>query len=194
MRKGSTGDATVRDFTRESRKQRLLTQARQDPDRGRIGYTARMLVRLCHPFRRSNRKAVEDVGEPTQTLSHGVPSSPLLNPTASTFTNRTPLDHESDPLRPLVTVIHGPCGDTNETDLTARTHRRADRRNPTVYEHLLELPEWPGHRAGQHVDVRLTAEDGYQDERSHSIGSAPPDGELVLTVGRLEDGEVWVKS
>lgn len=55
---------------------------------------------------------------------------------------------------------------------------------------VLELPGWSGHRAGQHVDVRLTAEDGYQAERSYSIASAPEDGRLVLTVERLEDGEV----
>jgi ferredoxin-NADP reductase len=55
---------------------------------------------------------------------------------------------------------------------------------------VLELPEWTGHRAGQHVDIRLTAEDGYQAERSYSIGSAPEDRHLVLTVERLEDGEV----
>jgi ferredoxin-NADP reductase len=53
-----------------------------------------------------------------------------------------------------------------------------------------ELPDWPGHRAGQHVDVRLTAEDGYQAQRSYSIASAPEDGRLMLTVERLEDGEV----
>jgi ferredoxin-NADP reductase len=55
---------------------------------------------------------------------------------------------------------------------------------------VLELPRWPGHRAGQHVDVRLTAEDGYQAERSYSIASPPDEGPLVLTVERLEDGEV----
>ena len=55
---------------------------------------------------------------------------------------------------------------------------------------VLDLPDWPGHRAGQHVDVRLTAEDGYQAQRSYSIASAPEDGDLVLTVERLEDGEV----
>jgi ferredoxin-NADP reductase len=54
----------------------------------------------------------------------------------------------------------------------------------------LELPNWPGHRPGQHVDVRLTAEDGYQAQRSYSIASAPEDDHLVLTVERLEDGEV----
>ncbi len=55
---------------------------------------------------------------------------------------------------------------------------------------VLELPEWTGHRAGQHVDVRLTAEDGYQAQRSYSIASAPEDGYVVLTVERLDDGEV----
>ena len=55
---------------------------------------------------------------------------------------------------------------------------------------VLEVPDWQGHRAGQHVDVRLTAEDGYQAERSYSIASAPEDEHLVLTVERLEDGEV----
>jgi ferredoxin-NADP reductase len=55
---------------------------------------------------------------------------------------------------------------------------------------VLDLADWPGHRAGQHVDVRLTAEDGYQAQRSYSIASAPEDDYLVLTVERLEDGEV----
>jgi ferredoxin-NADP reductase len=55
---------------------------------------------------------------------------------------------------------------------------------------VLDVPGWPGHVAGQHVDVRLTAEDGYQAERSYSIASAPEDGQLALTVERLDDGEV----
>ena len=55
---------------------------------------------------------------------------------------------------------------------------------------VLDPSAWPGHRAGQHVDVRLTAEDGYQAQRSYSIASAPEDGYLVLTVERLDDGEV----
>ena len=54
---------------------------------------------------------------------------------------------------------------------------------------LLEAPDWAGHRAGQHLDVRLTAEDGYQAERSYSIASAPG-GPPAITVERLEDGEV----
>src|SRR5262249_42749072 len=56
---------------------------------------------------------------------------------------------------------------------------------------VLAVPDWPGHLAGQHVDVRLTAEDGYQAQRSYSIASPPDDTErLVLTVERLDDGEV----
>src|SRR5438128_14250 len=55
---------------------------------------------------------------------------------------------------------------------------------------VLDAPGWRGHSAGQHVDVRLTAEDGYQAQRSYSIASAPEDDGLVLTVERLDDGEV----
>ncbi|HYM96557.1 MAG TPA: FAD-binding oxidoreductase, partial [Candidatus Sulfotelmatobacter sp.] len=55
---------------------------------------------------------------------------------------------------------------------------------------LLEIPHWPGHLAGQHLDVRLTAEDGYQAQRSYSVASAPEDSRVAITVERLEDGEV----
>jgi ferredoxin-NADP reductase len=61
---------------------------------------------------------------------------------------------------------------------------------PRVKTILLDAPDWAGHRAGQHVDVRLTAEDGYMAERSYSIASAPEDGRLAITVERLDDGEV----
>ena len=61
---------------------------------------------------------------------------------------------------------------------------------PHVRSISLDVPEWPGHRAGQHVDVRLTAEDGYQAQRSYSIASAPEDERLAITVERLRDGEV----
>jgi ferredoxin-NADP reductase len=54
---------------------------------------------------------------------------------------------------------------------------------------VLDVPAWPEHRAGQHVDVRLTAEDGYRAERAYSIASAPGEP-ATLTVERLEDGEV----
>jgi len=55
---------------------------------------------------------------------------------------------------------------------------------------VFDVPGWPGHRAGQHVDVRLTAEDGYQAQRSYSIASAPDASRIELTVERLDDGEV----
>jgi ferredoxin-NADP reductase len=54
----------------------------------------------------------------------------------------------------------------------------------------LDAPGWPGHLAGQHLDVRLTAEDGYQALRSYSIASGPEDRHLAITVERLDDGEV----
>jgi ferredoxin-NADP reductase len=55
---------------------------------------------------------------------------------------------------------------------------------------VLDVPGWPGHLAGQHVDVRLTADDGYSTQRSYSIASAPTDERVELTVQRVEDGEV----
>ena len=61
---------------------------------------------------------------------------------------------------------------------------------PRVKTIAFDVPGWPGHRAGQHVDIRLTAEDGYQAERSYSIASAPDGERLELTVERLDDGEV----
>ncbi len=62
---------------------------------------------------------------------------------------------------------------------------------PQTTSVTLAVPQWPGHRAGQHVDVRLTAEDGYQTERSYSIASpSTVQGRLTLTVERLDDGEV----
>jgi ferredoxin-NADP reductase len=61
---------------------------------------------------------------------------------------------------------------------------------PTARTIALDVPGWPGHAAGQHVDVRLTAADGYSAQRSYSIASAPGSGRLELTVQRLADGEV----
>jgi ferredoxin-NADP reductase len=61
---------------------------------------------------------------------------------------------------------------------------------PRTKSLVLEVPGWEGHKAGQHVDIRLTAEDGYQAQRSYSIASATEDEQLVLTVERIEDGEV----
>lgn len=61
---------------------------------------------------------------------------------------------------------------------------------PRVVSLVLKVPDWQGHDAGQHLDVRLTADDGYQAQRSYSIASAPEDPRLAITVERLEDGEV----
>src|SRR5689334_10863667 len=61
---------------------------------------------------------------------------------------------------------------------------------PSVRSFTLDVPEWAGHRAGQHVDLRLTAEDGYSVERSYSIASAPAEGAVEITVERIPDGEV----
>jgi ferredoxin-NADP reductase len=61
---------------------------------------------------------------------------------------------------------------------------------PRVKSIVFECPMWEGHMPGQHVDIRLTAEDGYQAQRSYSIASGPEDDHLVLTVERLQDGEV----
>jgi len=62
---------------------------------------------------------------------------------------------------------------------------------PTVRTFALSVPDWAGHRPGQHVDLRLTAEDGYSVERSYSIASAPgDDGAVEITVERIDGGEV----
>jgi ferredoxin-NADP reductase len=55
---------------------------------------------------------------------------------------------------------------------------------------VLDVPGWPGHLPGQHVDTRLTAEDGYSTQRSYSVAAAPEEGRLELTIQRLDDGEV----
>jgi ferredoxin-NADP reductase len=71
----------------------------------------------------------------------------------------------------------------------ARVRETVDE-TPTARTLVLEVPDWQGHRAGQHVDVRLTAEDGYQAQRSFSIASAPESDTLALTIERIDDGEV----
>jgi ferredoxin-NADP reductase len=70
------------------------------------------------------------------------------------------------------------------------TVRRVAEETSSARTLVLEVPDWPGHVAGQHVDLRLTAEDGYQAQRSYSIASAPEDRRLALTVERIDDGEV----
>jgi ferredoxin-NADP reductase len=62
--------------------------------------------------------------------------------------------------------------------------------SPSARSLVLRVPGWSGHLPGQHVDVRLTAEDGYQAQRSYSLASPPERAELELTVQRIDDGEV----
>jgi ferredoxin-NADP reductase len=64
------------------------------------------------------------------------------------------------------------------------------RETPTAHTFVIDVPGWPGHRAGQHVDVRLTAEDGYQAQRSYSIATPTDDERIELTIEVLPDGEV----
>jgi ferredoxin-NADP reductase len=71
----------------------------------------------------------------------------------------------------------------------AEVVQRSDE-TPRVRSLTFDVPDWPGHLPGQHIDVRLTAEDGYRAQRSYSIASAPEDGYPSITVERLEDGEV----
>ena len=68
--------------------------------------------------------------------------------------------------------------------------REAVDETPTARTLVLDVPHWRGHRAGQHVDVRLTAEDGYQAQRSFSIASPPETDTVALTIEPIDDGEV----
>jgi ferredoxin-NADP reductase len=70
------------------------------------------------------------------------------------------------------------------------TVREVIRETPSASTLVLDVAGWPGHRAGQHVDIRLTAEDGYRAQRSYSLASAPEDGVPAITVEQLDDGEV----
>jgi ferredoxin-NADP reductase len=71
------------------------------------------------------------------------------------------------------------------------TLAEARQETPSARTLVLDVPDWPGHLPGQHVDVRLTAPDGYSAQRSYSIASAwPADGKVELTIQRVPDGEV----
>jgi ferredoxin-NADP reductase len=97
-------------------------------------------------------------------------------------------------------AIRGESNATPATDIAASSSSRMPWRiaevttvieeTPRVRTLVLRVPDWPGHMAGQHVDVRLTGEDGYQAQRSYSIASAPEASHVMLTIERLEDGEV----
>ncbi|MCU7725136.1 ferredoxin reductase [Actinoplanes sp. KI2] len=73
----------------------------------------------------------------------------------------------------------------------AATLAEARRETSTARTLVLDVPDWPGHLPGQHVDVRLTAPDGYRAQRSYSIASASSDqSQIELTIQKLDDGEV----
>jgi ferredoxin-NADP reductase len=76
------------------------------------------------------------------------------------------------------------------TDWRTATVRAIAPETPRAATLTLDVPGWNGHRAGQHVDVRLTAEDGYRAQRSYSIASAPEEDAPRITVEELENGEV----
>src|ERR1700752_3337840 len=97
------------------------------------------------------------------------------------------------------TAIPGKSRDmsgTNRLSPPKRLERQLARVRDVVAETLhvkrlmLKPASWPGHLPGQHVDIRLTAEDGYQAQRSYSISSPPEDELLALTIERVKDGEV----
>jgi ferredoxin-NADP reductase len=79
---------------------------------------------------------------------------------------------------------------TRRIEWRAATVVKVVEETPRARTLMLGVPGWPGHRAGQHVDVRLTAEDGYQTQRSYSIASAPSDPLISLTIEWLKEGEV----
>jgi ferredoxin-NADP reductase len=97
-------------------------------------------------------------------------------------------------------ATHGVSNAMPETEIAIATHTRLTWRvaevakiideTPRVKSLVLEVPGWQGHQPGQHVDVRLTAEDGYQAQRSYSVASEPENARLMLTVELIEEGEV----
>ncbi len=87
-------------------------------------------------------------------------------------------------------MTDAPAGTARRIEWRVATVAQVVQETPTTRTLILDVAGWPGHRAGQHVDVRLTADDGYQAQRSYSIASAPDDAQLALTIELLEDGEV----
>jgi ferredoxin-NADP reductase len=87
-----------------------------------------------------------------------------------------------------MTAIEAPPAETGTRRLAWRQAEVVETRRATTL--VLDVPGWPGHLAGQHVDVRLTAQDGYQAQRSYSVASPPEAPRFALAVEQLEDGEV----
>ena len=79
---------------------------------------------------------------------------------------------------------------TRAIEPTVGTVERVIHETPQAVTLQMAVPGWPGHKAGQHVEVRLTAEDGYRAQRSYSIANAPEQPGVAITVERLDDGEV----
>ena len=100
--------------------------------------------------------------------------------------------HERDDAGIASHVANGGIGERRARPIAWRLASIVEtvQETPTTRTLVLDVPGWPGHRAGQHVDVRLTADDGYRAERSYSIASAPEDQRIGITVERLEGGEV----
>jgi ferredoxin-NADP reductase len=86
------------------------------------------------------------------------------------------------------TAVSGRLGERLRWRVATLVGQREE--TPSTRTLVLDVPDWPGHLAGQHVDVRLTAEDGYSTQRSYSIASAPDGALLELTVQQVSDGEV----
>src|SRR5215475_5299801 len=89
-----------------------------------------------------------------------------------------------------MTAIEAPPATARRLEWQRAQVREIVVETPRVKSLLLQVAGWRGHRPGQHVDIRLTAEDGYQAQRSYSIASPPEDELLALTVERVESGEV----
>ena len=86
------------------------------------------------------------------------------------------------------TAVLGRLGERLRWRASTLVEQRVETASATTL--VFQAPGWPGHLAGQHVDVRLTAEDGYSTQRSYSIASAADGERLELTVQRVPDGEV----
>jgi len=89
-----------------------------------------------------------------------------------------------------MTVIEAAGGTARRLPWQRASVRKIVVETPRVKSVLLHVTDWLGHRSGQHVDIRLTGEDGYQAQRSYSIASPPEDPLLALTVERVANGEV----
>jgi ferredoxin-NADP reductase len=89
-----------------------------------------------------------------------------------------------------MTVIEAEASHVRRLEWQRAAVREIVVETPRVKSLSLQVGNWRGHLPGQHVDIRLTAEDGYRAQRSYSLASPPEDELLTLTVERVDDGEV----